>query len=55
MGRKKRAERYDLRLKFWEGLVVVARNRHTRPANIKSSAYHWLGTSSGIGGLGSAT
>ena len=52
VGRKKRAERYDVRLKFWEGLVAVARNRHTRHANIKPSAYHWLGASSGIRGLG---
>ena len=52
VGRKKRAERYDVRLKFWEGLVAVARNRHTRHANIKPGAYHWLGASSGIRGLG---
>ena len=52
VGRKKRAERYDVRLKFWEGLVTVARNRHTRHANIKPGAYRWLGASSGIRGLG---
>ena len=52
MGRKKRAERYDVRLKFWEGLIAIARNRHTRHANIKPGSYHWLGASSGIRGLG---
>ena len=52
VGRKKRAERYDVRLKFWEGLVAIARNKHTRHANIKPGAYHWLGASSGIRGLG---
>lgn len=52
VGRKKRAERYDVRLKFWEGLIAIARNRHTRHANIKPGAYHWLGASSGIRGLG---
>ena len=52
VGRKKRAERYDVRLKFWEGLVAVARNRHTRHGNLKPGAYHWLGASSGIRGLG---
>ncbi len=52
VGRKKRAERYDVRLRFWEGLVAIARNRHTRHANIKPGAYHWLGASSGVRGLG---
>ena len=52
VGRKKRAERFDVRLKFWEGLVAVARSRKTRHANIKPGAYHWLGASSGIRGLG---
>ncbi len=52
VGRKRRAERYDVRLKFWEGLVAIARNRKTRHANIKPGAYHWLGASCGIRGLG---
>ncbi|GJL66920.1 MAG: hypothetical protein NPIRA05_18910 [Nitrospirales bacterium] len=52
VGRKKRAERYDVRLKFWQGLVAIAHNRHTRHANIKPGAYHWIGASSGIRGLG---
>ena len=52
VGRKKRAERYDVRLKFWEGLIAIARNSHTRHANIKPGSYHWLGASSGIRGLG---
>jgi len=51
VGRKKRAERYDVRLKFWEGLVAIARNKHTRHANIKPGSHHWLGASSGIRGL----
>ena len=51
-GRKQRAERYDVRLKFWEGLVSIARTRQTRHANIKPGSYHWLGASSGIRGLG---
>jgi hypothetical protein len=50
--RQKRAERYDVRLRFWEGLIALARNRHTRHANIKPGSYHWLGASSGIRGLG---
>ena len=52
VGRKKRAERHDLRMKFWEGLVVIARQQRTRHANIKPGQYHWLGASSGIRGLG---
>ena len=52
VGRKKRAERYDVRLRFWEGLVDVARKSKTRHANIKPGAYHWLGASSGVRGLG---
>jgi hypothetical protein len=52
VGRKKRAERFDVRLKFWEGLVALARTRRTRHANIKPGFYHWLGASSGIRGLG---
>lgn len=52
VGRKKRAERYDIRLKFWEGLAAIVRTRRTRHANIKPGSYHWLGASSGIRGLG---
>jgi Domain of unknown function (DUF4268) len=52
VGRKKRAERFDVRLRFWEGLVANARKSKTRHANIKPGAYHWLGASSGIRGLG---
>jgi hypothetical protein len=51
VGRKKRVERHDIRLRFWEGLSAVARDRKTRHANIKPGAYHWLGASSGIRGL----
>ena len=52
VGRKKRAERYDVRLKFWEGVSAVARTRHTRHATIKPGPYHWMGAGSGIRGLG---
>jgi hypothetical protein len=51
-GRRQRAERYDIRLKFWEGLIATARERRTRHANIKPGTYHWLGASSGVRGLG---
>jgi hypothetical protein len=52
VGRKKRAERYDERLRFWEGLVAICRARNTRHADRKPGCYHWLGGSSGIRGLG---
>jgi hypothetical protein len=52
VGRRKRAERGDEHLRFWEGLIAIARNRNTRHANIKPGTYHWLGASSGIRGLG---
>jgi len=51
VGRKKRAERYDVRQRFWEGLIAVARKLKARHANIKPGPYHWLGASSGISGL----
>jgi hypothetical protein len=51
-GRKKRAERYDVRQHFWEGLIALARSRESRHANIKAGPYQWLGASSGIRGLG---
>ena len=50
VGRKKRAERYDIRLKFWKGLIAITHSRHTRHANIKPGAYSWIGASSGIRG-----
>lgn len=52
VGRKIRAERYDVRQRFWEGLIAIARSNHTRHANIKPGVYHWLGASAGIRGLG---
>jgi hypothetical protein len=52
VGRKRRAERYDVRLKFWEGLISIARKQKTRHANIKPGSHSWLGAGSGIRGLG---
>ena len=51
-GKMKRAERYDERLRYWQGLIAVARSQKTRHANIKPGSYSWLGASSGIRGLG---
>lgn len=52
VGRKKRAERHDLRQRFWEGLVAIARSRQMRHGNIKPGPSSGLGASSGIRGLG---
>lgn len=49
--RKTRAERHDLRLSFWQGLVALARAANTRHAHIKPGSYHWLGARSGVPGL----
>jgi hypothetical protein len=49
--RKQRAERYEIRQKFWEGLIAIARKFQTRHANIKPGAHGWIGASSGIRGL----
>ncbi|MGV3607800.1 MAG: DUF4268 domain-containing protein [Planctomycetaceae bacterium] len=51
VGRKKRAEGFDILRRFWEGLVALAYERKTRHANLKPGANHYLGASSGIRGL----
>jgi hypothetical protein len=50
-GRQERAERYDLRKKFWQTLLARASGRTPLHANISPSEYHWIGTSSGVRGL----
>ena len=53
VGKKKRAERYDERLRFWQGLVAVARSQKARYASIKPGSHGWLGSGGiGIRGLG---
>jgi hypothetical protein len=52
VGRKKRAERYDERQKFWEGVASIARSRKTRHANIRPVTRQYIGVSSGVRGLG---
>jgi hypothetical protein len=51
-GRKQRAERYDIRKKYWEGVVAAAKEISGRHANIKPGSYSWIGGASGIRGLG---
>ncbi len=52
VGRKKRAERYDIRLKFWGGLIAIARRLGTRHGQITPGSYGWIGAGSGVRGLG---
>ncbi|MEQ1829439.1 MAG: DUF4268 domain-containing protein, partial [Pirellula sp.] len=46
------SERFDERLRFWEGLIALCRSRKTRHADRKPGSHHWLGGGSGKRGLG---
>ncbi|MFN9373344.1 MAG: DUF4268 domain-containing protein [Planctomycetaceae bacterium] len=52
VGRKIRAQRHDLRIRFWEGLVALCRQRKTRHGERKPGTAQWLGGSTGKRGLG---
>lgn len=52
VGRKKRAERYDILLKFWSGLISIAQKKGTRHGQITPGSYGWIGAGSGVRGLG---
>lgn len=49
--KKLRAERYDVRHKFWEGLIALARKNNTRHANLKPSYHNSINASAGVRGL----
>lgn len=46
-----RSTRADEFLRYWTGLLAVAKEAKTRHADIKPGTYHWLGASSGHRGL----
>lgn len=50
-GRQQRAERYDLRLQFWTGLLEYAKTRTPLHATRSPGKYHWIGGSTGKRGL----
>lgn len=50
-GRRQRAARHDERLRFWEGVVDIAREHNTRHANIKPGIANWISATSGVRGL----
>jgi Domain of unknown function (DUF4268) len=37
--------------RFWQGLLLLCKERQTRHSNISPGNYHWIGSSSGIRGL----
>lgn len=51
-GRQERAERYGIRLNFWQQLLRHASSRTQLHSNISPGEYHWIGAASGIRGLG---
>jgi len=46
-----RPERYNLRKRFWEGLLSRPRAKATRHADIAPGEYQYIGASSGVRGL----
>ena len=51
-GRRQKAERFDIRLRFWQGVVNESRATGGKHAHIKPSSYSWIGAGSGTRGLG---
>ena len=43
-GRKQKTERYELRQKFWEGVVAESKSQGGRHAHIKPGSYSWIGS-----------
>jgi len=50
-GRQERNERSNLRWKFWQGLLEVARSKTKLHSNSSPTEYHWINTGAGIGGV----
>jgi hypothetical protein len=50
-GREERAERYGIRKKFWQGLLVRAAAKTNLHANISPGESNWIGATSGMRGL----
>ncbi|MCW3994967.1 MAG: DUF4268 domain-containing protein [Candidatus Bathyarchaeota archaeon] len=49
--KEERAERYDIRQKFWTGLLASAKKQTQLHDNISPSRFGWVGTSAGTSGL----
>ena len=50
-GRQERNERSNLRWRFWQGLLEVAKRKTRLHSNISPTEYHWISTGAGIGGV----
>lgn len=50
--KKELAERYDIRHKFWTGLLDYAKTKTKLHAGLSPSEYNWIGTGAGVRGLG---
>ena len=50
-GRRQKADRYEIRQRFWEGVVNEAKNKKSRHSQIKPGSYDHIGAGSGVGGL----
>jgi hypothetical protein len=50
--KKELAERYDIRHKFWTGLLDHAKTKTKLHAGLSPSEYNWIGTGAGVRGLG---
>lgn len=50
-GDQNRPERYDLRKRFWAGLLSRPKAKTTRHANITPGEYSWIAAGSGVRGL----
>lgn len=51
-GEKKIPERYDIRERFWAGLLAKAREKTKLHVNVKPGQFGWIGAGSGKRGLG---
>lgn len=51
VGRRVRAGHGETFLRFWMGVVALARARQTRHANTKPRALQWIGANAGVPGL----
>jgi hypothetical protein len=50
-GRQERNERSNLRWRFWQGLLEIAKRKTQLHSNISPTEYHWISTGAGIGGV----
>jgi hypothetical protein len=50
-GRKERSERYDIRRRFWAGLLKRADGKTRLHSNISPSEYPWIAAGSGMRGV----